>query len=304
MKISFDPVQVFESYSKKKISKEEALSLLVTILEKSENSNFRINSLRIIGKINYKNEQIFKILETSLISDEIQEIRALSSEIILNQYIHEGLDTLKWAIMNEKSTQVLSHFKFIFNKKSKPYSILKKALNLRIKTIASNFEINIDEVQFLLDLGIQLSTDTLIKINYDQITYISQGNFTCVINNNHITEVSLTYYPKIPNSIGNLKHLETLYLSCNNFYELPLEFLNLINLKSLDLSWNEFKEIPDEINNLHSLEEFNISNNFLTDVPEWISTLEKLNYLNMGGNNIKAIPNSIESSKKIKFLYY
>ena len=260
--------------------------------------------MRIIGKINYKNEQIFKILETSLISDEIQEIRTLSSEIILNQYFHEGLNTLKWVIMNEKSTQVLSHFKSILNENVTTYSTLKNALNLRLNNIASKFDIDIEEVPFLLDLGIQLSTDTLFKMNFDDLIYISQENFTCVIENNHIIEINLIYYPKIPNSIGNLTHLETLYLSCNNFNELPIEFMNLTNIKTLDLSWNEFKEIPDEINNLHSLEEFNISNNFLTEVPGWISTLENLIYLNICGNEIKNVPKSIESSKIIKYLFH
>ncbi|MHA1190898.1 MAG: leucine-rich repeat domain-containing protein [Promethearchaeota archaeon] len=302
MNKTLDPDQVFESFTKKKISKEEALNYLITVLEKSENFKLRINSLRIIGKISHKNERIFRILENCLISDEIQEIRALSSEIILNQYLQEGLNTLKWAIMNENSTQVLCHFKSILNKNMiESYSILKNALDLRMKTIASKFNVNIEEVQFLLDIGIQLRTNTLFKMD-DQLYYIYRENLMCVIKNNHIKEINLTSYPKIPNSIGNLKSLETLNFSCNNFYELPIEFEKLTNLKNLDLSWNEFKEIPDELNNLSSLQELNISNNFITEVPEWISTLENLVYLNIKGNEIKYIPDSIKS-KKIKFLY-
>ena len=297
-----DPDQVFESFTKKKISKEETLNFLITILEKSENSKLRINSMRIIGNMSYKNERIFRILENSLISDEIPEIRALSSEIIFNQYIQEGLNTLKWAIMNENSAQVLSHFKSILNKNIKLYSVLKNALDLRMKIIASNFDINIEEVQFLLDLGIPLSTNILFTMD-NQINYIYQENLMCVIENNHIKEINLTSYPEIPHSIGNLKFLETLNFSCNNFFELPIEFINLTNLKILDLSWNEFKEIPNELNNLHSLQEVNLSNNFITEVPEWISTLENLVYLNIKGNEIKYIPNSIESSPKIKFLH-
>lgn len=304
MKFSLDPIQVFKSFSKKRISKEETLNLLIAILEKSETPKFRIDSLSIIGKIGYNNERVFKILENSLTSDEIQEIRILSSEIILNQYIHEGLDTLIWAIMNEKSAQVLSHFKSILKENVISYSMLKNAFNLRLNNIASNFDIDIEEVPFLLDIGIQMNTDILYKMNIDDLRYVSQENFSCVIKDNHITEVNLTYYPKIPNSIGNLTHLETLYLSCNNFNKLPVEFMNLINIRTLDLSWNEFKEIPDEINKLSSLEEFNMSNNYLTEVPCWISTLENLNYLNISGNEIKCVPKSIESSKKIKNLYY
>jgi len=298
-----DPDQVFESFTKKKISKEEALNFLITILEKSENSKLRINSMRIIGNMSYKNERIFRILENSLISDEIPEIRALSSDIIFNQYIQEGLNTLKWAIMNENSAQVLCHFKSILYKNTKPSSILKNALDLRTRTIASNFDINIEEVQFLLDLGIQISINTLFKMN-NQINYIYQENFMCVIENKHIKEMNLTSYAEIPHSIGNLKTLETLNFSCNNLYELPIEFKNLTNLKNLDLSWNEFEEVPDELINLHSLQELNISNNSIIKVPEWISTLENLIYLNIKGNEIEYIPNSIKSSKKIKFLYY
>ena len=302
MNKTLDPDQVFESFTKKKISKEEALNFLITILEKSENSKLRIDSMRIIGNMKYKNERVFRILENSLISDEVPEIRALSSEIIFNLYLQEGLNTLKWAIMNENSAQVLSHLNSILNKNINPYSTLRKALDLRIQTIASNFDINIEEIQFLLDLGIQLNTNILIIMD-NRTNYIYQENLMCVIKDNHIIEINLTSYPAIPNSVGNLKALETIYLSCNNFYELPKDFINLTNLKILDLSWNEFKEIPDELLNLHSLQELNMSNNFITEVPEWISSLKNLEYLNIKGNQIKHIPNSIENSTKIKFLH-
>ncbi len=301
MNETLNPDQVLESFLKKKITKEEALNFLITILEKSENPNLRINSLRIIGNMNHDNERIFRILENSLISDEIPEIRTLSSEIIVTQYIQEGLNTLKWAIMNENSAQVLSHFKSILTKNTIPYSILRNELDLRIEGIASYFDINIEEVQFLLDIGIQLLTSTQIKMD-DQINYIYQENLMCVIENKHITEVNLTSYPRIPNSIGKLKSLDTLNFSSNNFYELPLEFKNLTNLKSLDLSWNDFKIIPNELIKLHSLQDLNISNNFITELPEWISTFENLVYLNIKGNEIDHIPHSIRRSKKIKLL--
>lgn len=302
MKKTLDPIQILESFSKKEISKEEALNFLITILEKSENSKLRINSMRIIGNMSYKNEQIFRILENCLISDEIPEIRALSSEIILTQYFHEGLNTLIWAIRNEQSAQVLSHLNSILNKNIKPYSTLRKTLDLRIQTIASNFDIKIEEIQFLLNLGIQLNTNNLITME-NRINCIYQENLMCVIKDNHIMEINLTSYPAIPNSIGNLTVLDALYLSCNNFYELPKEFINLTNLKILDLSWNEFKKMPDELLNLHYLQELNMSNNFITEVPDWISSLENLEYLNIKGNQIKNIPNSIENSTKIKLLY-
>lgn len=302
MKKTFNPIQILESLSKKEINKDEALNFLITILEKSNNSEYRMGSLRIIGNMRYKNEHIFRILENSLISDENQEIRALSSEIIVNQYLQEGLNTLKWTIMNEKSAQVLSHLNSILSKNIKPYSTLREALDLRIQAIASNFEINIEEIQLLLDLGIQLNTNILITMD-NQINYIYQENLMCVIKNNHITEINLSSYPAIPNSIGKMTSLENLYLGCNNFNELPRDFINLTNLKTLDLSWNEFEEIPDELNNLHSLKELNISNNYITEVPEWISTLENLAFLNINGNQIKSIPNSIESSTKIKIIH-
>ncbi|MHA1671058.1 MAG: leucine-rich repeat domain-containing protein [Promethearchaeota archaeon] len=258
--------------------------------------------MRIIGILGHNNEQIFEILENCLISDENQEIRSLSSEIILNQYIHEGLNTLKWAIMNENSAQVLSHLKSILNKKNKPYSTLKKILNLRTKTIASDFEVIIEEVQILLDLGIQLNTNSLLKMD-NHINYIYQEDFMCIIRNKHIKEINLTSYPKIPNSIGKLELLENLNFSCNYFSGLPTEFKDLTNIKTLDLSWNELKGIPDELSNLHSLQELNLSNNFITEVPEWISNLENLVYLNLTGNKIRNIPNSIKSFKKKNFLY-
>jgi Leucine-rich repeat (LRR) protein len=69
----------------------------------------------------------------------------------------------------------------------------------------------------------------------------------------------------IPEEIGQLKALLSLFLGCNKLTgPIPQSICNLTNLEALDLSSNHLTgAIPTALNNLHFLSKFNISNNDL-----------------------------------------
>jgi Leucine-rich repeat (LRR) protein len=76
------------------------------------------------------------------------------------------------------------------------------------------------------------------------------------LGNNNFTGV-------IPPEIGQLKSLDTLYLSSNSLSgEIPRQLCSLMNLQVLELSNNRLTgAIPSDLNKLHFLSAFNISNN-------------------------------------------
>ena len=83
------------------------------------------------------------------------------------------------------------------------------------------------------------------------------------IQDQHISELSISLRDHIPSSIKLLKNLNNLDISCNSLTDLPDTFSDLTSLESLDLSWNDFKVVPDVLNELKSIVKINFQNNLL-----------------------------------------
>ena len=70
---------------------------------------------------------------------------------------------------------------------------------------------------------------------------------------------------QLSDSIGNLKHLQTLNISGNNLKELPTTLAGLENLKILDVSNNsKLVKLPKELGNLRTLETLNLDTDVVT----------------------------------------
>lgn len=112
---------------------------------------------------------------------------------------------------------------------------------------------------------------------------------------------------KIPITIGNLRHLETLNLSGNQIEgKVPGLFRKFERLKVVNLANNSLAgDIPASINKLRNLEELNLNNNRLEgELPIGISELSKLRTLALANNDFNgAMPAGMEKMKKLKRLY-
>lgn len=80
---------------------------------------------------------------------------------------------------------------------------------------------------------------------------------------------------------------------------LPESVGRMKNVVSLDLSCNELKTLPDSIAGLESLEEFYLSSNQLESVPDSIGLLQKLKILDVSSNQLKALPDSISECRSL-----
>ncbi|MQL71572.1 hypothetical protein Taro_003883 [Colocasia esculenta] len=116
---------------------------------------------------------------------------------------------------------------------------------------------------------------------------------------------------QIPESLGNLSHLESLiiYGGHNTSGELPESLGNLVNLKRLDLSILDsqlgISHIPESLGNLSRLESLSISGyiNSTTGLPESLGNLGNLKTLELFLHNFHgAIPESLGNLRNLKML--
>ncbi len=276
MKDTLNPNSIYQKIIKNKITKFEAIEFLISIIEKSDDTSLRLESLNVLNKLNVKNQAIFKIIESCLISDEYEDIRIISAEIILSNYLEVGLKSLEWTILNDKSSKVLSLLGHMLkNHQNYLFEALNQLYFQRLEQIALKYNLIPEEVPFLLDLGLNIDNNNLFywesvnKLIYDE-------NIVCIIKDKHILELSLSLRNQLPSSISLLKNLKYLNLSCNYLTNLPDSLSELSHLENIDLSWNDFSTVPDVLSDLKSIEKINIRNNNIQELPNWLSLLDKI----------------------------
>ena len=97
----------------------------------------------------------------------------------------------------------------------------------------------------------------------------------------------------LPESIEGLTNLVTLNLVNNQLETLPESIRELTRLTSLDLHSNQFRTLPDSIGDFANLETLNLDYNQLETLPESIGGLTKLEILSLYYNLLKTLPDSI-----------
>ncbi|KAL7249125.1 hypothetical protein ACSBR1_011318 [Camellia fascicularis] len=101
----------------------------------------------------------------------------------------------------------------------------------------------------------------------------------------------------IPASLWNLTQITDLLFSSNSFSgQFPLPISNLAKLNGLDLSWNNLNgQIPDSLGNMSQLTYLSLwRNNLSGQIPDSLGNMSQLTYLNLLENNLNgSIPDSL-----------
>lgn len=99
---------------------------------------------------------------------------------------------------------------------------------------------------------------------------------------------------KLPDSIGDLRHLTHLTISANLMLtRLPAQLGNLARLSHLEISDNAVAEFPDSLSRLSALSHLRLSGCELGQVPAFIKHLALLAHLNLAENNIRSVPDFV-----------
>ena len=184
--------------------------------------------------------------------------------------------------------------------------------------------ISVNELDYNSPLEIGPQTWASGRLKIWVATYIPSGSngITQKIdqlpeNIGQLSELTTLYFEKhdltgLPNSFTSLENLVNLYISNNWLTILPEEFGNLINLQILDLGYNQLESIPISIGNLVNIQYLLIFNNNISSLPETICNLnldwDGINptfqwpYFASGGNYLcdcDLIPDCVENSANI-----
>ncbi len=107
----------------------------------------------------------------------------------------------------------------------------------------------------------------------------------------------------LPDSLGNLTQLTTLYLYSNQLAALPDWLGNLSQLTTLYLSKNQLAALPDSLGNLSQLTSLNLSNNQLAALPDSLGNLSQLTSLFLYNNQLATLPDSLPRLAKLTDLF-
>ncbi|MFX1444507.1 MAG: leucine-rich repeat domain-containing protein [Promethearchaeota archaeon] len=242
------------------ISKAEASELLISLIENSEDIDFRIKCLKNLAKIDFNMKETFKVLEDCLISDENLSIRATAADILIKEFLNEARVALDWTIENEESVLVLtSIFKGLKEKNDKLSENLKNEI---IKKFSEIYDVVLEEANFILELY-SLAIENVEEIrNFANTHRFDGGPFQIPkfynyfltprleIKEKHIISLDLFFWKlkELPKSIGSLSKLKYLTLGSENLQIIPDSFNSLKELKWVELSSiPEFDTIPNWI---------------------------------------------------------
>ena len=138
--------------------------------------------------------------------------------------------------------------------------------------------------------------DYMIKstdIKRFKFSYVLLGNHIIMLN---LCDKGLNY---LPESIAQLKFLQTLDLRNNNLTELPESIGKLEILEELILHDNALRSIPESIGTLKNLGILHLDNNDLTTLPDTICNLKTWDPIGLTNNKIGSL-----SEKILKYFSY
>lgn len=107
MKVKLNPNTIYQKILQDKINRIEGIEFLISIIEKSDTTRARLESLKILYSLKTQDHIVFRTLENCIISDEFEEIRIISAKNVLENYSNVGVKCLEWALLNDMSPKLL-----------------------------------------------------------------------------------------------------------------------------------------------------------------------------------------------------
>uniref|UniRef100_A0A0E0QPW5 Uncharacterized protein n=1 Tax=Oryza rufipogon TaxID=4529 RepID=A0A0E0QPW5_ORYRU len=125
-----------------------------------------------------------------------------------------------------------------------------------------------------------------------------------ILRYSRLLDLSGCLFQELPTSIGELKHLRYLNVSCFRITELPSEMCCLRSLEYLDLSKTCIEVLPLFVGDFDKLKYFNLHGcGKLKNLPRNIGDLKRLEHLNLSCcPEICELPSSISSLHELKLL--
>ena len=286
----------------------------IAIIENSNNTEERLESIRNLSNALGKNDRFFQILENLLISDSDVEIRCLAAELLRTSFGEKLLKPMMWAIQHEFSSRCLE---IIFKSLTTHLKNLEKLNDQNLKEKLIEQMNMIDDVEFIKAIKLFFENRSvqktqiieLIEIfyNFISLSYLKKKfwRLKCKLEGLKVVELDFIFkgLTQIPKPLKYLKSIKKLSFKYNQISSLPDWCDNLISLEQLDLSQNQLSFLPDSIKNLSNLKILNIEGNEILSLQDSLSLLTSLEILNLKSNSIDELPKSLASLKSLQELH-
>ena len=163
--MELSPNKIYLEVLNNRLNKNSAVDLLIGLIEGSDNSDIRAESLEIIKKINLNNDKVYRLSENCFISDENSIIRCVAADILFNHFSKtKTFLPLKWASLNENSALVVKKLLDLFTSVDDPhFNIFKTNITNRLKNV---YDVVLTEVNFFLNLEV-IYIEYTKEINYE-----------------------------------------------------------------------------------------------------------------------------------------
>lgn len=322
MTYTLNPEKIYADIINGKLNKPEAIEMLVSLIDESNDAQVRAECVEILERIASKTDRVFKTIENCLISDESPFVRSAAVKAIVQNYLKDDLSSLKWVIKNDKSPIVLKTIFDLFEKiDTQQIKLLKKELIKIIERFASVIGVIPEEVNFFLDLEALFAKDNKnyeidLKAykDYENLSNVKNGEPWLEIRNKRIVGLCLNFYnwrfiknnPEYVDYLSNLMYLrlfltslKKLNINRDNIHQVPESIGSLTSLERLDLSRNNIQEVPESISMLSSLKTLNLSRNHIKNLPKSIGSLISLKSLDLSRNYLQNIPESIKNLESL-----
>ena len=150
------------------------------------------------------------------------------------------------------------------------------------------------------DLAVVDGLITLNNLNYSNLLETGVQSW----NTGRLVSWVLTYTPNgsngvnqqltvLPENIGNLTSLASLYMEWNYITVLPESFSALTNLFNLVISNNLLTSLPEDFGNLTNLFFLDLGYNQISSIPESIGDLPNIMYFWIFNNQLSQLPESV-----------
>ena len=312
------PESIYSNLKNKDIDQNIARDQLISLIEQSDKPKIRSESISVLNQLKFFDPKLFKIIESSLLSDENPFVRRSAVNLIGHQFLKDGLDTLTWVVQHEKSPLVMKAiFDLNLELNDTRFKSLNKELTEYLAKISLAVGIISSEAKFILDLEAyfaQNEENYILELTsykfYTKLIDSELGKYWLTIKSKHIESLSFNYFnwryvkhnPDMYDSISKLQDpivylniLRKFHVSYNEKFIIPESISLLTKLRKLNLSKNNIIELPKPMILLTSLEYLDLSYNMLDEIPEEITNLKSLTTLRIQNNQISKIPKEVSA---------
>ncbi len=269
MDLNLSVNKIYDQYKNGLLDRDSTFQSLKWMIENDPSDDVRAMSIKIIGRLKVRSEEMYKFLENLVISDSNSYIRFVAVKIILKDFPSQCSKPILWLIAREQFPFIL---KLIYD------SILKsdlwdhaclKAEFTRI--LESRFGVILSEVAFFLDLEVS-------QAQY----YSRRSKFLTKSTNSKDKpsehQIAVNYYTKYG------LELEKILEERNQLTFYAVQKMRVVNL---ELNKKRVKILPRSLLTLSYLLTLDISGKIL---PNWLKPLPNLEFILLRGIRTKNIP--------------